>query len=225
MEKTPDSLQTIVFDFDGTLADSAQCGVIATTEAFKSHGLPVPKDKDITDLMGIPIETSFKTLGADILNEQQFNELLSSFREIYKSNSESSIVLFPGIYEMLDTIKKDKKNVAIVSSKKTEVLKKNCKQLKIDHFIDVFIGSDLVQLHKPAPEGLHLALKLINNSDLAKAIYIGDATVDIMMGTSAGVKTCAVLWGAHSEEELLNSNPTYIAPDVFTLENILKLTN
>lgn len=225
MEKKQDSLQAIVFDFDGTLADSAQCGVIATTEAFRLFGLPVPKDKDITDLMGIPIESSFKTLGADILNEQEFNELLSSFREIYKLNSDSTIVLFPGIYEMLDKIKKAQKNVAIVSSKKTDVLKKNCRQLKIDHFIDVFIGSDLVHLHKPAPEGLHVALKLMNNDDLAKVIYIGDATVDIMMGTSAGVKTCAVLWGAHSEEELMSSDPTYIASDVHTLDNILGLTH
>nr|WP_315028479.1 HAD-IA family hydrolase [uncultured Chryseobacterium sp.] len=225
MEKKQDSLQSIVFDFDGTLADSAQCGVIATTEAFKVFGLPVPTDKDITDLMGIPIESSFKTLGADILNESQFNELLSSFREIYKLNSDSTIVLFPGIYEMLDTIKKSQKNIAIVSSKKTDVLKKNCKQLKIDNFIDVFIGSDLVHLHKPAPEGLHLALKLMNNTDLAKVIYVGDATVDIMMGTSARVKTCAVLWGAHSEEELINSKPTYIAPDILTLEKILGLTD
>ena len=72
-------LHTILFDFDGTLADSASCAIIATQQAFRDHQLPVPPDTAIVQQMGIPIERCFRTLGATALDDATFATLLATF--------------------------------------------------------------------------------------------------------------------------------------------------
>lgn len=138
---------TILFDFDGTLADSAQCAILAALKA-------------------------------------------------------------------------QQRQTGIVSSKKTAILRANCEQLGISAHIDVFIGSDTVQHYKPHPEGIRLALAALDG-DPATALYIGDATTDIEMGHAAGVKTCAVTWGAHDKAALAASAPDFVVEDVAALQRLL----
>ena len=86
----------ILFDFDGTLADSAQCAILATRQAFRDHHLPAPADAAIVQQMGIPIERCFRTLGATALDDDAFAALLATFRQHYAAAAESHIRLYPG---------------------------------------------------------------------------------------------------------------------------------
>ena len=148
----------ILFDFDGTLADSAQCAILATRQAFRDHHLPAPADAAIVQQMGIPIERCFRTLGATALDDDAFAALLATFRQHYAAAAESHIRLYPGIVALLAALKAQQRQTGIVSSKKTAILRANCEQLGISAHIDVFIGSDTVQHYKPHPEGIRLAL-------------------------------------------------------------------
>ena len=188
----------ILFDFDGTLADSAQCAILATRQAFRDHHLPAPADAAIVQQMGIPIERCFRTLGATALDDDAFAALLATFRQHYAAAAESHIRLYPGI----------------------AALRANCEQLGISAHIDVFIGSDTVQHYKPHPEGIRLALAALDGAPAA-ALYIGDATTDIEMGHAAGVKTCAVTWGAHDKAALAASAPDFMVDDVAALQRLL----
>ena len=73
-----------LFDFDGTLGDAEECSVVATQCAFKEVNLPIPTKEQIKKAMGIPIEKSFKLMGAGGLTANQFESLLHIFREHYK---------------------------------------------------------------------------------------------------------------------------------------------
>ena len=210
----------ILFDFDGTLADSAPCAILATQQAFREHHLPVPADAAIVQQMGIPIERCFRTLGAADLDDDAFAALLATFRKHYAAASESHIRLYPGIAALLVALKAQGRQTGIVSSKKSAILRANCEQLGISAQIDVYIGSDTVQHYKPHPEGIRLALSALNG-DPAAAIYIGDATTDIEMGHAAGVKTCAVTWGAHDKTALAAAAPDIIVEDVAALQRLL----
>lgn len=210
----------ILFDFDGTLADSAQCAILATRQAFRDHHLPAPADAAIVQQMGIPIERCFRTLGATALDDDAFAALLATFRQHYAAAAESHIRLYPGIAALLAALKAKQRQTGIVSSKKTAILRANCEQLGISAHIDVFIGSDTVQRYKPHPEGIRLALAALDG-DPATALYIGDATTDIEMGHAAGVKTCAVTWGAHDKAALAASAPDFVVEDVAALQRLL----
>lgn len=210
----------ILFDFDGTLADSVQCAILATRQAFRDHHLPAPADAAIVQQMGIPIERCFRTLGATDLDDDAFAALLATFRQHYAAAAENHIRLYPGIAALLAALKAQQRQTGIVSSKKTAILRANCEQLGISAHIDVFIGSDTVQHYKPHPEGIRLALAALDG-DPAAALYIGDATTDIEIGHAAGVKTCAVTWGAHDKAALAASAPDFMVDDVAALQRLL----
>ena len=108
----------ILFDFDGTLADSAQCAILATRQAFRDHHLPAPADAAIVQQMGIPIERCFRTLGATALDDDAFAALLATFRQHYAVAAENHIRLYPGIAALLAALKAQQRQTGIVSSKK-----------------------------------------------------------------------------------------------------------
>ncbi|MGB4823719.1 MAG: HAD family hydrolase [Leuconostoc mesenteroides] len=203
-------LQNIVFDFDGTLADSGDTGILATQTAFSSFQLRVPKAEVIDYFMGIPIEVSFKKMVPDhVFSEQEFQELLISFRSYYKRFEDEHLVLFPDVGSTLKSLYAQKKQLFVVSSKHSTALLRNLSHLGINHYFKGIVSSDQVSHFKPHPEGL---LNLIDKFalDVGNTIMIGDATFDLKMGSAAGIKTGGVVWGAHDIELLRHENPDYI---------------
>lgn len=213
----------ILFDFDGTIADSSECAIISTQKAFSEIGLAIPTSEHIVHLMGIPIELSFKELGASHLSQNEFEKLLSIFRSIYRSESEQHIKGFPYMKECLSALKQQGKKIAIVTSKKTDAAIRNVQQLGISDYVDFLVGADQVIQPKPNPECVKVALDFfgIKQDNYKRVIMIGDTTFDIQAGQSANVKTCAVTWGSHSKELLAECNPDYITDDFYNLLDIV----
>ncbi|MGE7090390.1 HAD family hydrolase [Lysinibacillus sp. NPDC048646] len=209
-------MKSYIFDFDGTLADSKQCSVLATQEAFRLLELETPSVEIIEYYMGIPIEQSFKEMASIQLEESLFEELLAIFRREYKKFENESLSLFPKMMDVLEELNKQGKQCFVVSSKKTDVLLRNLQALQINRFFEDYIGSDQVKHYKPHPEGI---FKLVERHqlDLQACVMIGDAIFDIQMGKAAGCKTCAVTWGSHSEEQLQKEQPNYCISDVLDL--------
>ncbi|MFC1079391.1 HAD family hydrolase [Pasteurella multocida] len=109
---------TILFDFDGTLADSSNCSVVATQQAFEQFALPKPTAQEIIHFMGLPIEISFRKMGAAPFTEQQFAMLLDAFRQHYRELSDTLISAFPFALECVKQLKEAGKTTAIITSKK-----------------------------------------------------------------------------------------------------------
>lgn len=198
----------LIFDFDGTLGDSRECGILATQKAFSDIGLMIPDEKTIDYYMGIPIEKSFLEMANRQLSEEKLMELLTIFRSHYQFFEEKSLKVFDGIPELLAILKEQGIKCFVVSSKKTDILNRNLKGLGIAAFFAETIGSDKVTHYKPHPEGITIILK---NHGLEKdeVRMIGDATFDIEMGQAAGVGTVAVAWGSHTKEALLAVRPDF----------------
>lgn len=212
-------MKSYIFDFDGTIADSKQCSILATKEAFQILDLEIPSIEDIEYYMGIPIEQSFKQMLSKQIDDIKFERLLDTFRQEYQRFENDSLVLFPDMMNILKELNCQGKQCFVVSSKKTDVLLRNLQTLKIAQFFKDYIGSDQVENYKPHPDGI---LKLVERYqiDIEDSIMIGDAIFDIQMGKSAGCRTCAVTWGSHSEELLLTESPTFC---IHKVSNLLSL--
>lgn len=202
-------IHAYVFDFDGTLADSRECSVVSTQEAFKKMGLSIPDAKDIESYMGIPIEVSFKEMSQNSLSAEKLDQLFYCFREIYKSYENELIKTFPHVEDILQEIKSLQKQLYIVSSKHSNVLERNLKSLGIYHFFDDVISADKVEYFKPHPDGINKIIEK-NKFDRKRVMMIGDAIYDIQMAKAAKVVSCGVTWGCHSEELLAKENPDYL---------------
>ena len=205
-----------IFDFDGTLADSKQCSILATQAAFKACNLMIPQEEKIVHYMGIPIEQSFKEMANISLTKTDFNHLLTSFRSYYKQFEEEKLQLFSGMKDVLNELQRREATCFVVSSKKTDVLKRNLMTLEIETFFTDCIGSDQVSHYKPHPEGIFVLLNRFN-LEASDCVMIGDAIFDMQMGKSANCHTCAVTWGSHSRELLITEHPDFIIDHVVEL--------
>ncbi|WP_245975405.1 HAD family hydrolase [Oceanobacillus chungangensis] len=217
-------MKAVIFDFDGTLADSGECGLLATQKAFEECNLPIPSKEMIDYYMGIPIEKSFHEMTNHILDDTQFTELLSCFRQAYKRYEEKTITSFPHISEVLKTFQLQGILLFVLSSKKTDVLYRNLQKLQLDHYLTDWIGSDQVAHYKPHPDGIY---KIIERYSLnvSECTMIGDAIFDIQMGKAAGCRTVAVNWGSHTKEQLLKEEPNFFAHEVSDLYHLTNSSN
>ncbi|MFF5514745.1 HAD family hydrolase [Staphylococcus capitis] len=207
--------KNLIFDFDGTIADSKECSIVATQKSFKERGLEEPTVNLIEYYMGIPIEKSFSLMSSVDLDDHQLEALIKTFRQNYKEVESSYLKLYKRMTEQLQSLSKDKQ-LFVVSSKKTDVLIRNLEILDIDHLFTEVIGSDKVNHYKPSPDGINYILNKYQLEN-EETIYIGDAIFDMQMANSAKVASCAVTWGTHSIEELKSENPTYIIHEVTEL--------
>lgn len=206
-------INNYIFDFDGTLADSKECSVLATKEAFKTFGLSIPSDHTIEYYMGIPIEKSFREMANKTLKDNEFEKLLDIFRGKYKDFENDTLCTFEDIPEVLASLSEQGKKLFVVSSKKSDVLFRNLQSLNINQYFTEAIGSDKVENYKPHPDGIR---KILSQYNLVQdeTIYIGDAIFDIQMATNAKVSSCAVTWGSHNKQDLMNEEPTFIVENV-----------
>ncbi|OFM86887.1 HAD family hydrolase [Staphylococcus sp. HMSC055A09] len=207
--------KNLIFDFDGTIADSKECSIVATQKSFKERGLEEPTVNLIEYYMGIPIEKSFSLMSSVDLDDHQLEALIKTFRQNYKEVESSYLKLYKHMTEQLQSLSKDKQ-LFVVSSKKTDVLIRNLEILDIDHLFTEVIGSDKVNHYKPSPDGINYILNKYQLEN-EETIYIGDAIFDMQMANSAKVASCAVTWGTHSIEELKSENSTYIIHEVTEL--------
>jgi phosphoglycolate phosphatase-like HAD superfamily hydrolase len=111
-------------------------------------------------------------------------------------------------------------DMLIVTSKRSPLARYNLESFRIDHYFRHIIGSDNVEHYKPHPDPVYKARATLAGRPAVEWV-IGDADTDIMMGKSAGVKTCAVTWGAHPRARLEAAKPDYIVDSFEELSEIV----
>lgn len=210
----------VYFDLDGTLLNSGECSVITAQDTFRKYvGVELEAEK-IIEKMGIPIEVSFRELSNGKINDDNWDEAAGYFRAKYKENSDQYTSLYDGVNGFLKRLKEQTDDIFIVTSKKTEAAENNLKKLGVYDLFNAVIGSDKVEKYKPDPDPIYQARKHLWNASQPE-IMIGDADTDIIMGKAAGIKTCAVTWGAHDLNRLQKSSPDFIANDLQELEKAI----
>ena len=217
----PMKYKAVLFDFDGTIADSTQCIVSAVQDTFRHYELPVPSAPDITHYIGIPLIDFFPHLGGDEYAALDPHDVIAHYRGLYETLAPDHTYMFDGMREILDALRSQETKIAVVSSKIKPVLEFSYDILGIADYFDCTIGFDCVTNGKPHPETAHAALASLELEAANDIIVIGDATGDIEMGKAAGLPTCAVTWGAHDKDALLQSQPDFITHQVSELQDIL----
>lgn len=215
-------MKVVYADLDGTLLNSQESSVLTTQETFKHFNLPVPTREQIIEKMGIPIEKTFPEFALGTLHPKSLSEVLSCFRSQYAENSRIHTVLFEGVQEFLAECKSRTIPVLVLTSKKTQSAERDLARLGVLDFIFHVIGSDKVHSYKPDPDAIFRGRETLKAFTIETELMIGDAEVDILMGKAAGIKTCAVTWGSHSEERLLSISPDFLARSVEELSLVVE---
>ncbi len=188
-------IKYIVFDFDGTLAD--------TFEVIKNI---IQKDYEVSEkdfelLKEMGLKKIIKKLNIPYWQVPKISSIIMS-----KLKDNSNIKIFPGIIDILCELKNNYK-LGIVSSNTKENITKILRENKIENLFEFIYSNSSIF-------GKHLVLKKMCkklNIKPSELIYVGDEDRDIIAAKKLNIKSMAVTWGFNSEKRLEKENPDYIA--------------
>jgi phosphoglycolate phosphatase len=185
--------ELVVFDWDGTLADSTTLIVHAIQAALRDMGEAVPDEKAARYVIGLGLTDAIRTI-APTLSVQRHSELAAYYRRHYLAR-EDEVPLFPGAAELLEDLERAGYLLAVATGKSRmgldRVLARNN---LVRRFHATRCGDE--GFPKPHPDMLlHLLGRL--GVPAERALMIGDTTHDLELARNAGVARVAVAYGAH----------------------------
>ena len=207
----------IVFDWDGTLIDSAGTIVHCIQEAARDLGIEIPAAERARHVIGLGLHDSLSH-AVPGLPVERYREFADHYRRHFLARQDA-MLLFPGIRDLLNNLKRDRL-LAIATGKSRRGLER---ALDADRLRALFSGSRCADETQPKP---HPAMLLELMEELAvertSTLMIGDTSHDLEMARAAGVDALAVTYGAHDEAGLRACSPLGCFPTVDALGAWLK---
>ena len=187
----------IVFDWDGTLIDSAGTIVQCIQDAARDMQLEVPDRARASHVIGLGLHDSLRHAVPGLAAER-YVEFASHYRRHFLARQDA-MLLFPGIRELLDELSQ-RHALAIATGKSRKGLER---ALLADGLGRYFSASRCADETQPKPHPAML-LEIMEALDVgpAEALMVGDTSHDLEMARAAGVDSVAVAYGAHPEDGL-----------------------
>jgi phosphoglycolate phosphatase len=206
----------IVFDWDGTLIDSAGAIVQCIQGAARDLGLEVPDRERASHVIGLGLHDSLR-FAMPSLPAERYLEFAAAYRRHFLA-SEDSMLPFPGIRELLRDLSSHTR-LAIATGKSRKGLDR---ALEFDNLKRFFSGSRCADETRPKPHpAMLLELMAELGVEAAETLMIGDTSHDLEMASAAGVDALAVTYGAHPEKGLKACGPLGCFSDVSSLREWL----
>jgi phosphoglycolate phosphatase len=206
----------VVFDWDGTLIDSAGTIVECIQQAARDMGLEVPGRERASHVIGLGLHDSLRH-AVPGLPPGRYLEFADHYRRHFLARQDS-MLLFGGIRELLESLHRGRR-LAIATGKSRKGLDR---ALEAERLRRYFSASRCADETHPKP---HPAMLLEIMDELgvepAQALMIGDTSHDLDMAKAAGVDALAVTYGAHPEHGLRACGPLECFSDVGSLSEWL----
>jgi len=199
----------LIFDFDGTLADTRELIVETNQEVMRRMGYPVKSEDEIGATIGLPLVEGLLHMFPD-LPKESLDAWVSMYREVFEDLRHRIVPsLFPGVKETLTKLHSDGHVLTVASSRKNASLNGFLQDMGVAPLFSYVVGVEDVTKAKPHPEPVLKTLEAFG-CPASGAMVIGDMPVDIRMGAGAGVRTCGVSYGNASREILLSAGADYV---------------
>ncbi|MBR1639114.1 MAG: HAD family hydrolase [Treponema sp.] len=209
----------LFFDLDGTLTDPAQGITNSFIHALKYFGLEIPSYETLCTFIGPPLPDTFKThFGFD---EAKAAEGVKKYREYFATKGLLENSVYPGIPELLSGLKQAGKKLVVATSKPEEYSVRIIEHFGLAQYFENVCGSLMDESRSKKDEVIAYAIERNHISDKSKILMIGDRKHDILGAKKTGLKSCGVLYGYGSQEELESAGADYIVKDISQLHSIL----
>lgn len=210
--------ELIVFDWDGTLLDSAGAIVQAIQAACRDLDLPEPSDAQARHVIGLGLVDALSHAVPD-LKPERYQAMSERYRHHYLSG-DHQLTLFKGIPEMLGNLQAAGHLLTVATGKSRIGLDRALDHSGLRPLFQASRCAD--ECHsKPHPQMLEELMAEFGIS-AASTVMIGDTSHDLLMARNAGVDSLAVTYGAHPHEHLAEHGPLACLNNVAELASWLK---
>lgn len=210
----------LFFDLDGTLTDPAQGITNSFIHALKYFGIEIPSYETLCTFIGPPLPETFKTqFGFD---EQKVAEGVKKYREYFATKGLLENSVYPGIPELLAGLKAAGKKLVVATSKPEEYSVRIIEHFGLAQYFENVCGSLMDESRSKKDEVIAYAIERNHISDKSKILMIGDRKHDILGAKKIGLKSCGVLFGYGSLEELEEAGADFISQNVSRLDKICR---
>ncbi|MEK7665098.1 MAG: HAD hydrolase-like protein [Patescibacteria group bacterium] len=215
-------IKNIIFDFDGTLVDSSP-GIVKTFgQIAKELTTNEITEQQITQLIGLPL-AKFLSILLNTDDHEIINKGSVLFREYYSKDGINHNVVYPGIEEMLISLKNLSCRLFIVSNRIELFLKKILKQHGLEKYFVFVRGTDGTDAQsKKADYVKDIIAKYQLNKE--ETIIVGDTDGDIAAGKENSIYSVGITWGYGAEAGLIKAKADMICRAPQELQQFIEKT-
>ena len=208
----------IIFDWDGTLIDSAERIVTCMQIAMREVGLPVLSDHAIRQIIGLGLPEAFQQLYPGI-DMREMERMRDYYAKHFIGNEIPASQLFPGVAESLDRLKTQGFQLAVATGKSRKGLNRVFSETPWGDYFCASRCADETR-SKPHPQMIH---ELLEETGVVpkRALMVGDTEFDMEMAQLAGVDRVAVSYGVHETERLKKYEPVLVVDQINQLNDWL----
>jgi pyrophosphatase PpaX len=205
----------VLFDLDGTLADTIDLIVASYNHAF-AQVMGTERDPDeIRSWIGRPLLESFRAVAPE-----HAEELDRVYRAWNVAQTEELLREFPGVPDTLRRLREAGVPLGVVTSKRRETALLAMRGVGIDGLVPLLATMEDTEAHKPGPEPLLYAAERLGVHP-ADCAYVGDAVVDLLAARAAGMAAVGVTWGAGERRDLEAVGPDALVDSAADLAKVL----
>lgn len=212
-------IETILFDFDYTLADSSQGAFKSVNYALEGMGFSNSPYTDVCKTIGLSLTDTYS-----FLTNREDGEEAKIFTKLFIERADQVMVdntkIFDFVPQALSRFKSEKLRLGIVSTKFRYRIESILKRDDLIKFFDVIVGGEDVESQKPDPEGINLALSKLSVSS-NNCLYVGDSRVDGELSIQGNVKFVGVCTGTTKYDDLLGFNTFSVCETLEQLPDLL----
>lgn len=194
----------VVFDWDGTLVDSAAHIVDSIQAAARDLGLEIPSDHDARHIIGLGLIDAMEYLFPGVATEQ-YSAVADRYRHHYVTG-EGVVKLFDGVEEGLARLEAKGHLLAVATGKSRRGLDRALSDTGLAHYFHATRCGD-EGFPKPHPDMLEFLFDELG-VERSGAVMVGDTTHDLEMAQAAKIDAIAVAYGAHDPGTLRAARPT-----------------
>lgn len=200
---------TVLFDLDGTIIDSAEGIKNSFRYTFNHFGLPYPTDEYLNQFIGPPLLDSFKNFCG--FSDEKAAHAVEVYREYFSKKGVFQNYVYEGMEALLKKLYENGKKLILATSKYELYAIQILEHLDLAGYFDFVAGSLKDGGRGSKFEVISYVLEACKIDDKKSAVMVGDRMHDIIGANEAGIDSIGVLFGFGTREELEEHGATHIA--------------
>ena len=202
--------KAVIFDLDGTLADTLGDIAASMNKALVKHGYPIVQTGEYRDKIGWGLRRlAFLCLPEDARDEEKSAQIAKDAAQFYTETPLVYTTVYPGIKELIAELKQRKIKTALLTNKNDPIAQLVVAGLFLPGSFEIVRGEAEGRPRKPDPASVWDILVELNLSP-SDVIFAGDSEVDIETAVTSGCFPLGVSWGYRSIETIINAGARHI---------------